>query len=504
MLKRERMRRWLGGPALGLAATVLALALGEVLIRVLDRAPEVKPIWVSSHDSVYQRSTNPLLSYELKAGYRNDDPDLIQTYERTNAHGQRDVERTLEKPVGVRRIILLGDSVVEGAGIRQHETMSQQLESLFPGGHTEVLNFGVSGYCTLAEVELLRVKGLAFEPDVVVVVFVENDFLNFNRQGFALEGIHRPALAKHLFLHSHLFRLLAIRANLFHFGTEADPAAWNRKATGDNNVVEGLAQLSGLARQHGLQAIVAIWPSFLDDAITDSHVMPESPHELVVERLAQMYGIPAVRLSNYFRRAWRAAGAGSSPRLLYTIGDELHPSAEGCRVAATALEAILANLEAGPDARASQSSAVLAPEAGPAAIAAALALGQEQAPDYAEVLNRLGNEAVQSRKLQDALKYYRMALAEDPSHADAHNGLGIVHKYQGDLAAAATHFERAVRIAPKFFEARYNLGVVLEQQGKLREAAAQYERVLKIQPDQPALRERLREVRNRLRRTQRE
>ena len=70
------------------------------LIRALGRAPEVKPIWVSSEDSVYQRSTNPLLSYELEAGYRNDDPDLIRTFESTNAHGQRDVERSLEKPPG--------------------------------------------------------------------------------------------------------------------------------------------------------------------------------------------------------------------------------------------------------------------------------------------------------------------------------------------------------------------------------------------------------------------
>ena len=45
-----------------------------------------------------------------------------------------------------------------------------------------MLNFGVSGYCTRAEIELLETKGLAFDPDVVVVVFVENDFDNFNTQ----------------------------------------------------------------------------------------------------------------------------------------------------------------------------------------------------------------------------------------------------------------------------------------------------------------------------------
>ena len=81
---------------------------------------------------------------------------------------------------------MLGDSVVEGVGLRDlDDTVSRQLEKLYPDGRTEVLNFGVSAYCTLAEVELLEVKGLAFDPDVVILVFVENDYLNFNREAHA-------------------------------------------------------------------------------------------------------------------------------------------------------------------------------------------------------------------------------------------------------------------------------------------------------------------------------
>ena len=54
--------------------------------------------------------------------------------------------------------------------------MSRQLEMRYGDGQTEVLNFGVSGYCTLAEVELLEVKGIQFQPDLVVLVFVEKRF----------------------------------------------------------------------------------------------------------------------------------------------------------------------------------------------------------------------------------------------------------------------------------------------------------------------------------------
>jgi lysophospholipase L1-like esterase len=262
--KRPRAsHRRLAGPAVALCATLLALLAGEGIVRLLGRAPEIKAIRLgSAHDTVreyecfYKRSTNPVLGFELKANCRSDNPDFIQTYERTNSHGQRDKERALEKPDGVRRILILGDSVVEGYGLRESETISRRLEDLYPDGSTEVLNFGVSAYCTLAEVELLEVKALRFDPDVVVIVFVENDFDNFNREAFPLGGtIDRPAIAEVLFEKSHLFRLTSVQLNLFHFGAEADPVRWNKDAIGDNNVAEGLSRFRQLADRHGFQPL---------------------------------------------------------------------------------------------------------------------------------------------------------------------------------------------------------------------------------------------------------
>lgn len=281
--------RRLARPAVAVGATLLTLLAGEVLVRVLGWAPAIKPIELSSYDCIYQRSTNPILGFELKTGYRCDTPDFIQTYERTNSYGQRDREHTVQKPQGVRRILLLGDSVVEGYGLSESETMSRQLEDLYPEGPTEVLNFGVSAYCTRAETELLEVKGLRFQPDVVVLVFVENDFDNFNREAFPLGGMRdRPPVVKVLFQKSHLFRLASLRLNLFHFGAEADPGRWNHDAIGDNNVAEGLRRFPELADRHGFQPLVVIWPRFLDDRIVDVCFMPHGSEQLVVEHLAAM------------------------------------------------------------------------------------------------------------------------------------------------------------------------------------------------------------------------
>ncbi|MCP4613825.1 MAG: tetratricopeptide repeat protein [Planctomycetes bacterium] len=483
MSSEQRLRvylRRLAKPAVAVCATLLSLLAAEAFVRILGRAPDMKPIQLSSYDCIYKRSTNPILGFELKANCRSKNPDFIQTYERTNSYGQRDRERTFQKHDGVRRILLLGDSVVEGYGLRESETISQQLEDLYGDGSTEVLNFGISAYCTRAEVELLEVKGLRFDPDVVVLVFVENDFDNFNREAFPLgQTIDRPAFVKVLFRRSHLFRLASIRLNLFHFGAEADPVRWNKDAIGDNNVAEGLRRYRQLADRHGFQPLVAIWPRFLDDRIEDVCFMPQGSEQLVVEHLAAIYDIPSVRLSDFFQQHQAESAGTVKPRLHYSSGDELHPSPEGCRVAAEALKVILDELEAG---RTMQAQDVpRSTQSDTEAIAAAKELGQTQ-PNYARVHNRMGTEFLKMGKLAEALAEFKQALEVDPTYAGAHNNLGITYERLG-YEEAQTQFERAIQLRPDFTHAYFNLARILMQKERVTEAVTELRQTIQIDPN---------------------
>ena len=476
---RAFLRR-LAKPVVVVCATLLALLVGEAFVRVFGRAPGIKPIQLSSYDCIYKRSTNPILGFELKANCRSDDPDFIQTYERTNAHGQRGRERILRKPEGVNRILLLGDSVVEGYGLRESETISRQLEGLYTDGSTEVLNFGVSAYCTRAEVELLEVKGLPFDPDVVVLVFVENDFDNFNREAFPLGGtIDRPAIVNAFFRRSHLFRLASVQLNLFHFGAEADPVRWNQDAIGDNNVAEGLSRFRELADRHGFQPLVAIWPRFLDDRIADVCFMPEGSEELVVERLAAIHDIPSVRLSAFFRRHHAESDDAASPRLGYSSGDELHPSPEGCRVAAEALKAILTDPNVN---RALSEREIPRPAQSAAqAVAASKALGQTQ-PNYARVHNRMGTELLKMGKIEDAVEEFKKAIEADPTYAGAYSNLGVSYERLGHGDAQA-QFERAIELRPDFTHAHFNLARILMTGERGAQAVVELQRTIQIDPN---------------------
>ena len=483
MSSKKRSRgslRRLAKPGVAVCTTLLALLAAEAVVRIFIRVPGVKSLQLSSYDCIYQRSMNAILGFELKANYRNDNPDFIQTYERTNAHGLRDRERTLQKPDGVKRVLLLGDSVIEGYGLRESETISRQLEDLYPEASTEVLNLGVSAYCTLAEIELLEEKGLQFDPDVVVLVFVENDFDNFNREAFPLEAtVSRPALADALFRRSHLFRLASVRLNLFHFGAETDPARWNQAAIGDNNVTEGLRRFRELADRYGFQPLVAVWPRFLDDRITDTCFMPQGSDQLVVEHLAAMHHIPSVRLSAFFQRHRAELVDAVNPRLYYSAGDELHPSPSGCRVTAEALKQILTALEVDRVPLAREIPRSTASDA--AAVAAAKALGQAQ-PDYARVHNRVGTEFLKQGALVKAVAEFKRALAADPTHAGAYNNLGVACERLGYEEAQA-HFERAIQLRPDFTYAHFNLARMLMRKGCSGEAVVELQRTIQLDPN---------------------
>lgn len=475
LLRRSTVAKW----AVAFCALLLGLGMSEVLVRCFSLAPDTKPIELSDPDCVYRRSSHAILGFELKANYRNDHPDFIATYERTNSHGQRDRERTVQKPDGVKRILLLGDSVVEGYGLPEEDTLSSQLERLYPGESVEVLNFGVSAYCTRAEIELLKTKGLQFDPDVVVLVFVENDFDNFNREAFPLgDVVDRPATVKQLFRRSHLFRLTCVQLNLFQFRADVDPVNWNRDAMGDNNVHEGLQQFRALADRHGFTPLVAIWPRFLDDRVADVCFMPDSDSELVVERLAAVHRIPSVRLSTFFQSRLAASPRPLNPKRQYSAGDELHPSREGCRVAAEALRQILSDPNQYVTLSTRQGSRPT--ESDTKALAAAKDLGQDQ-PNYARVHNRMGTRFLKAGELAEAVSEFEKALEIDPAYAGAYNNLGIALERLG-RKGAQTQFERAVELQPDFTQAHFNLSRTLLKADRDTEAIAQLQRVIRIDP----------------------
>jgi tetratricopeptide (TPR) repeat protein/predicted Ser/Thr protein kinase len=85
-------------------------------------------------------------------------------------------------------------------------------------------------------------------------------------------------------------------------------------------------------------------------------------------------------------------------------------------------------------------------------------------------------------RAEDALGYFRAALALRPGSAAVQVGLGTVLKEQGDLPGATACFRRAVALGPGYVAAHSNLGTLLQSQGDLTGAVDSFRRAVALAP----------------------
>jgi hypothetical protein len=108
-----------------------------------------------------------------------------EAFVRINSAGFRDRERTLAKPPGTFRIVILGDSMIEALQVDMEKTFAALLErqlnkcSAFDSRKVEVLNLGVSSYGTAQQLLNYRLHGAKYSPDLVLTAFFAgNDVRN--------------------------------------------------------------------------------------------------------------------------------------------------------------------------------------------------------------------------------------------------------------------------------------------------------------------------------------
>ncbi len=156
---------------------LLGLLTAEVLLRLYWKAPSSPvPINAIQSDPLVHMSWVP--NYD---GWHRFGPILMRF--QTNSFGLRDDETTLEKPEGVYRILVVGDSFVQGHGVEAHEVFSHVLEETLqpPAGfdRVEVIQSGVSGWGPPEEMAWIEHRGLAFQPDMILLAFYTgNDFID--------------------------------------------------------------------------------------------------------------------------------------------------------------------------------------------------------------------------------------------------------------------------------------------------------------------------------------
>lgn len=146
-------------------ATLLGLLLLELLFQIIARTAPQQATKVREHricdGCSYLYEPIPLVGEHNELGLRGPAPSP-------------------NKPPGVVRIALVGDSVTYGSGVEADQVLSAALQRRFDqsGHRVEIVNAGVRGFTTYNEVRWLRDRILALEPDLVVLQTCMNDIAN--------------------------------------------------------------------------------------------------------------------------------------------------------------------------------------------------------------------------------------------------------------------------------------------------------------------------------------
>lgn len=276
-----------------------------------------------------------------------------------NAHGHRGPLRDFAHRERRYRVLVLGDSFTEGVQVGEEDLFTAQLERELPD--IEFINAGVGGYGTVQEYLFLASEGLKYSPDLVLLMFFENDlsdnclsyYPGFGPRPYGVvrsDGVHvveeldpseftkflLPAPFR-LTLNAHSYLYYYLNSRIYHrldagAMRQAQRLDMRKTSEGDRTKVflEILDRMQGLLRTGNIDLLVALIPKREELAKREGSTV-----EAVAE-LCRAKGVAHLSLLERFARE------DTSDRHLY-FPQDMHWTRDGHRIAAGEIGSSLAS-----------------------------------------------------------------------------------------------------------------------------------------------------------------
>jgi lysophospholipase L1-like esterase len=257
---------------------------------------------------------------------------------RTNSHGFRGREYSLEAPPNTFRIVLIGDSYAMGWKVSEEDTYAVRLETSLNaagGERFEVLNLGISGLNIRQVILRLQRTGLAFEPNLIVYGYTLNDAFQRVGASNALADQRREQLSewsRYQQSPSHLLRAfwprwVALRNSIMRFEGSLEQSLETNYSDPEvvGRIDQSLYALENIARKRGICAVMLVHTEIASLRLFH----PFTAIYDKMEGAALEHGIHVVQSYPYYR--WHDSTA------LRVSAVDSHPNAEGHRLLADAL-----------------------------------------------------------------------------------------------------------------------------------------------------------------------
>ncbi len=339
-------KKIIGNSLLVVISLVFAFGICEIVVRMLGLAPEV--VYVEKWR--VRQSDNPVIGYEPIPNLKGENLSVRYYGYRgaSNNMGYRDYDHRLIKEPGSKRVAVIGDSITAGLWINEDKNIFTTImeNSLNKMGHkTDVMNFGVSGYNTRQEVETLKVRGLQYKPDLVVVAYCLNDrsqddgnilgLLLAEERKVSGNSVLSRARVNPIVKQSDFLRMITYKV-LPPLFTEDTVAA---EKSGDvikqfysDTVEDSFAELAQLGKTHNFEVLLTVFPDFdkNDQGLEGEYAFAEEHKK--IEAISEKHGFHHLDLLETFRECKKKAPKGNT--ISY---DRYHPNSLGNRCAGEAI-----------------------------------------------------------------------------------------------------------------------------------------------------------------------
>lgn len=174
MTQKKLFHEVIGNTSLVIISIILAVLIVELTVKLFNIGVNININWEYHPILGWSQTPNGQYDYEPIAGQR--------VHVEFNSKGFRDVEHLIEKPPGVKRIVLIGDSFCESAQVKMADTFYRRLEKFLNATGAEkweIINLGVGDFGTAQQWLALTEIGLKYSPDLVIhQIFPLNDICN--------------------------------------------------------------------------------------------------------------------------------------------------------------------------------------------------------------------------------------------------------------------------------------------------------------------------------------
>jgi len=327
---RSRKRECVFSVLVVMAAVLVTAILLEVSLRLLG--------YGGAPESIIRNMMlvdDPVLDWRYIPNSKFQQGKITNQY---NNIGFRGESHAVEKPSGVVRIVVIGDSVTEGYGVEWKDVFASIVQMNLGSGY-EIINLGMGGLNTPQEIHILEEAGLQYTPDYVVVNLVLNDcdFFSSMKAGRRhAEQMEEKIAWLGIKVSPELKRLMKSSA-LLYFVSQRFADLWGRLIGEERHDYYGelwasqanrakistaFQRLDMLSHEHKFRVAVLIWPLVIDYGDYKFHEV----HQWIAEQSASHRFASLDLLPVFSPHSFRS--------LQVTSEDYVHPNADGHRLAA--------------------------------------------------------------------------------------------------------------------------------------------------------------------------